>query len=266
MRLVGIFFFALCGLVAQTMVAPLAGTMVDAHGRVAMLHGVLGNLLPPEYAVVPAELQGQAIFSAAFGANGSAVKTDSQLVLLNGEGAVTSVQPAPAGTALFSFSSGGSPAWVLYAAEGELVNVATGASIGAAFGGNVAALGPAGSASIPLLSSDSDRQLWSGVVSLPGGGFQAQTAVSGSLPGAFFQSGWLTSSATGLLWTPLANGAATVGIALPETVRTIQTASAGAVVINSTWLLNARFQLVEIPQTPLPARRGTDGNPPGRAH
>jgi len=247
---------------AQTVTAPLAGTMVDGHGRIVSLYGVLGNLLPPQYPVIPVELKGQAILSASFNANGGAIKTASQLVLLDGTGAVTSVQAAPQGVSLFSFSTNGIPAWAFYAYDSELVNVASGTSLDTSgFGDSIIALGPAGESSIAVLSSRGS-ELRSASVSIPGGVFLEQTTVPGAAPATSFQNGWLTTSPTGLLWTPLGGSTATRQIALPEAPHSLQTAAAGAIVINGEWLLNASFQLLEIPRAPMPSRQSNLGYPP----
>jgi len=235
---------------AQTLVPPLAGTMVDEQGRIAMLQGVAGNLLPPDYSAPP-ELQGEAILSAAFNANGGVLKTESHLALLDNQGALLSFQPAPQGTALVSFDADGTPAWVLYASDAELVNISSARSTVVR---GVVALGPAGASSVPLLKN-TGSQLWTGTVSVPSGIYSAQNPIPGSAPAAFFQEGWLTSSSSGLLWTPMAPGKSAREIALPQTALEIQTASSGAVVINRQWLLNAHFQLLEIPRVRRPEPR-----------
>jgi hypothetical protein len=262
MKCLVVFLVIAFSVPAQTVTAPLAGTMVDGHGRIVKLYGVLGNLLPPQYPVMPLELQGQALLSAAFSASGGAIKTASQLVLMDGTGAVTSVQPAPQGASLFSFSTNGTPAWVFYAYESELVNIASGTSLDTSgFGDSVVALGPIGESSARLLSSRGS-ELRSVSVSIPGGVFLEQTTVSGLPPAAFFQNGWLTTSPTGLFWTALGATTATRQITLPEALHSLQMAAAGAVVINGEWLLNAGFQLLEIPRTPLPSRQSNLGHPP----
>jgi hypothetical protein len=224
------FFAGVISLAAQAVLPPLAGTYLDAHGRIAVLHGVLGNLLPPEYEVPPQELTGVPILSAAFGSNGSALKTKSQLVVLDSSGQVIGSRPAPPGTAIFGFSPEGVPAWVYYPSDSELVNLSTGVSITA---DRVVALGVSAGSSVPQLRG-----------------------ITG--PAAFFQNGWLTGSSTGLVWTPLSGGQAALQIALPEPVTSIQISGPQSVVINGQWLLNAHFQLLEIP---LPPRR-----PPLKAH
>ena len=252
MKIAGLFLIVLCALRAQTFVAPLAGTVVDQRGRLTTLCGVMGNLLPPEYPSVPLALQGEAILSAAFNANGGALKLESRLALLDNQGSVTSVQPAPPGLALFSFSADGAPAWVFYQNDAELLNTSSGSAI--ILKESVVALGPATATSDPLLTN-SDSQLWGGTVSIPDGVFSGPNAIPGTAPAAFFQSGWLTSAGNTLLWTPLSVGITARHIALPEPVRDIQMAAAAAVVINGQWLLNARFQLLEIPGALRPTRK-----------
>jgi len=241
MRLVCVFCAFVSGLLGQTLVPPLAGTVLDAEGRIALLHGVMGNVLPPQYApgyaTGPPELQGETILGAAFNANGGVLKTDSHLVVLDNHMALLSIQSAPQGKALFGFSSDGTPSWVLYVANAELVNLSSGSSITA---NGVIALGPSNNSSVQLLTSKG-QQLWAGTVSA-----EAQAAIPGSAPAAFFQRGWLSTSPTGLIWSPAAGGAARE-IALPEPALEIQTAAGDAVAINGRWLLNARFQLLEIP-------------------
>jgi hypothetical protein len=238
MKFLSIFLVVISGLMGQTLAPPLAGTVLDARGRIALFHGVQGNLLPPEYAALPAEIQGETILSAAFNANGGVLKTASHLVLLDSHLSLLSIQPAPKGKALFSFSSDGTPSWVLYVEDGELVNISSGASIPV---GGVVALGPFSNSSVSLLTSV-DTTLWAGTASVP-----AQIAIPGAAPAAFFERGWLSTSASGLIWSPAAGGAPAREIALPERVQGIQTAAVDAVVINGRWLLNARFQLLEIP-------------------
>ncbi len=238
MKFVCMFAVFLSGLFGQSIAPPLAGTTLDAQGRLARLHGVLGNLLPPEYAVLPAELQGEVIVGAAFNATGGVLKTASHLVVLDNQLALVSMQPAPKGKALFSFSSDGTPEWVLYVEDAELVNIASGASIPA---GGVIALGPSSDTSIQTLTSVGKR-LWAGTASVP-----AQVGIPGSTPAAFFQRGWLSASPTGLFWSPDAGAGRVREIALPEPALAIQAAAGDAVVINGRWFLNASFQLLEIP-------------------
>lgn len=238
MKLLYAFAAFVLGLSGQTLAPPLAGTLLDAEGRIALLHGVMGNLLPPEFAVVPIEIQDEVILCGAFGRSGGVLKTASHLVLLNNQLSVVSIQSAPDGKALFSFSSDGTPAWVLYIEEAELMNISSGASTTIR---GVVALGPSSSSSVQLLSRIG-QQLWAGTVSAP-----AQIAIPGSDPAAFFQLGWLSTTPSGLIWSPAGSTAPTREIPVPEPVQSIQMTASDTVSINGRWLLNARFQLLEIP-------------------
>jgi hypothetical protein len=214
------------------------------------------------FLALPDAIQREPVLSAAFGAGGGVLKTASHLTLLDVRGTVISLRDAPGGTAMFSFSADGAPAWVYFAASSELMNISSRESVGAA-GSTVIALGPTGSASLPVLLV-SGQQLWSGAVSLADGTLSRQSPVSGTGPGVYFEGGWITTSPDGLLWAPLpgAGGLNPRQIAIPEPVTSIQQAGA-SVTVNGHWLLNARFQVLEIPRGPQPLPRLQWGDPPG---
>jgi hypothetical protein len=238
MKLLCAFVTSITSLLGQTLAPPLSGAILDMQGRIELVNGVMGNLLPPVYQPEPRELQGEVILCAAFKKNGGVLKTASHLALLDTQMSLLSIQSAPKGKAVFSFSSDGTPAWVLYLDDAELVNLSSGDSMPAS---GVVALGESAGSSLQLLTGKGGN-LWAGTVSAP-----SQRPISGAAPAAFFQQGWLSTSPTGLIWSPSAEGAPVRQIPLPEPAVTIQTAADDAVAINGRWLLNAHFQLLEIP-------------------
>jgi hypothetical protein len=232
---------------AQGVNAPVAGIVLDDANRLVPVHGVFGNLLRGKPITLPAGSKG-ALVSASFSDNSGLLKSASAFVITDGSGQEqSSEQATDGGSAMASFASNGSLQWFC---AGACITLQTpqGATVSTAIaGGTVVALGATTAQSISLLTS-SGTQLWSSSLSTAAQSISDQLAVSGATPAMGFNGGWLTTSATGLIWT--APNGATTPIRIPSPVQTLQASGSRTVSINARWMINGALQLLEIPVRP----------------
>ncbi len=162
---------------------------------------------------------------------------------------------------LASFGSDGSLQWFCAGVCFSLQNT-TGQSFSTSnSGGTVVALGVAQGAgaaqSVPLLTL-AQTQLWSSSLRVADQSDSSQIAISGGTPAIAFNGGWLTTSSSGLIWTPSSGAAMAIPVAEP--VQSLQASSSRTVCINAHWMLNSDLLLLEIPARP---RYGTEKIPVG---
>jgi hypothetical protein len=250
-----ILLFLLCTLCApaplgsQTLSAPIGGIELDGEGRLQSIRGVLGNLLPGDQITLPAAAGSAAALSAAFSGSAGAVKTADRLLVTDAAGKVLSQASAPTGLALFAFAPDGSLEWVCYPQSAMVENTVTSASLDAAsWGDAVVAMGPAGATFAALVITGS--QLWLETVEPNSGSVLSRTPIRGAAPAVWFQGGWLVTTAGGLEWLASGATAGVLEIPVPQEVTWLQNAGPNTVAVNGRWLLNARFQLLEIPVRP----------------
>jgi hypothetical protein len=255
MRSLLLFFCLVTVLAGETLAPPIAGIVLDSEGRLESVRGVLGNLLPGDPAPLTT-IDNAVVLSAAFSATSGALKTADELLVTDASGVVKSASgviksggSAPAGPALFAFAPDGTLAWVCYPASAVAVSVVSGATLSTAgWGDRVVALGLAGWTLQVLVSSGS--QLWAETIDAAGGSVLSQTPVPGAAPAVWFQGGWLVTETGRLQWfAPVAIPSGHL-IPVSEPVTALQTAGPNTIAVNGHWLLNQRFQLLEIPVHP----------------
>ncbi len=231
---------------AQGVDSPLAGLVLDQYDRIVPVHGVFGNLLRGEPIALPPELDGKpvsAVFSDAIGV----LKSAANLVIVDGSGREQqSIQVSGDGPAMVSFAADGSLQWFCAGSCAALRSL-QGATVAAPNTGAIVALGSTAGGSVPVLTQ-SGGQLWSSLLNLSDSSVSNQVAIPGSTPAVALNAGWLTTTATGLIWTDL-SGTATA-IAMTEPVKTLEPAGSRTAAINRRWLLNGTLQLLEIPVRP----------------
>ncbi len=101
----------LCGQPALS--PPVAGLIRDPDGALRPLFGVRGNFLLGRPLL-------EGAVSAAFSGRFGLVKTESEILLLDGAGEVIETRPAPPGLAQFAFDGGGNPSTMFLAATRDL--------------------------------------------------------------------------------------------------------------------------------------------------
>lgn len=98
---------------AQSFSPPLAGIARDETHRLRPVYGIAGNFIVGQAA-------GEELISLAFSGKAGIAKTGTQLLLLDGMGAVTVKYSAPPGNALFAFDADRTPEFCYFETTGEL--------------------------------------------------------------------------------------------------------------------------------------------------
>jgi hypothetical protein len=236
------------GMSAQALSAPVAGMVLDGEGRLLSVAGVSGTLLPGQ--TVPGITGGQPILTAAFSSAMGAFKTASQVVIVDAKGALQSSREAPPGGALFGFTGNGTLQWACFPEAHRLQSLTGAASLDtSAWGDSVVALGAVSGSSIGALVLKGS-QLWAETIAIDTGVISSLVPVRGAAPAAYFESGWLTATATGLQWQPESGAGFATEITLPAVVVSLQNTGSHSVAINSRWLLGPNWQVLEIPLAP----------------
>ena len=229
---------------AQTPSQPIAGMVLNRDGNLLSVPGVLGNLLPG----VSVPLASDPVLSAAFTSTGGAIKTGSEMLTVNGSGAILSRMATPSGPAIWGLAADGSLQWMYVAGSTQIVNLTGGSPIEAtSLGDELIALGTAGSVGLPVLIR-TGTQLWTEIVNPAGGAVSQQSPITGSAPAIAFEGGWLVTGTNGLIWIGAA-GQTPLEIASPAPILSLQTAGPHSVAVNGQWLLNRSWSLLEIPGT-----------------
>jgi hypothetical protein len=238
--------FLLCAALpvfAQSLANPIAAIVIT-NRELLSFTGVSGNLLPGETVPQPAGTAADTIQNAAFSSRSGAVKLANLLLVTDAAGVVQSTNPAPSGPALFSFAADGSLAWVYYPETSRLTSMTSGAVNLPSWGGSAIALGPA-SSSLPVLIQ-AGSQLWSLTFNPADGSVSNQIPIAGNAPAVWFEGGWLVTTPRGLSWV---NGSEAREISFAAGVTALQVSGPHTVAVNGRWLLNAQWQLLEIPVT-----------------
>ncbi len=239
-RLVVASLSMVLSLPAQLATQPVAGIVLNPEGGMVCVRGVLQTLLPGVPVELPANAAGP-IVSASFGANGGAVKTNSQLLILDSQNQVQAQTGVPTGAALFGYGPDGSISWVYYASATRMEALDGSFRLSTAqLGDEVVALGVLQGNSAGILTR-TGSQLWAETVDVTSGAIRSQTPLPGSSPAIYFQGDWLVSQPPGLLW-------GTRQIPVPTEVTSLQAASQNSVAIDGgAWLLNGAWKILEIP-------------------
>ena len=97
-------FFLMAVVAAQPSVRPpLIGALSDSHGSVQLVLGIPGSFVLAGAGITN-------VVTAAFSGSAGLLKTDSEALVLDENGAVAARFPAPHGPALFAFDANGAPA------------------------------------------------------------------------------------------------------------------------------------------------------------
>lgn len=117
-RTLSLFFFvSLVSPGQDPLTAPLLGLLRDAQRRLLPVYGMAGTFLPG------AALRG-GVVSAAFSGVAGMIKTDREIITLDGSGQPLQSFATPAGPALFAFDAKGQPAWSYLPATRQLLPIA----------------------------------------------------------------------------------------------------------------------------------------------
>src|SRR5277367_3684129 len=110
-----LLLFSMATWAQHSLAPPEVGFLIESSGHVYPVNGLAGNF-------VLGRAAGSGIISAAFSGAFRMLKTDSALSVVNQHGRIVARMDAPAGPALFAFSTGGSPA-VAYFPQSKTLQV-----------------------------------------------------------------------------------------------------------------------------------------------
>jgi len=162
-------FCASAALAQPSISTPAIGMARNLSGSVQFVTGIAGNFVLADAGIANA-------ISAAFSGTAGFVKTNSELLVLDGSNQIVSRYDAPAGPALFAFDSNGAPALVYY--SGALFRFANGNPAPLNWSGNPIAIAIGGLGSAMILD-DRGGQLWKVRISLVSGAIEYEALLAG---------------------------------------------------------------------------------------
>jgi hypothetical protein len=170
--LTGLLCFSMAVWAQHALTPPEVGYLLDGHNHVYPVNGLAGNF-------VLGRAAGSGINSAAFSGVFRLLKTDSAVSVVNQQGSIVGRTEAPAGPALFAFSSDGSPA-VVYFPQSKTLRVWDGREFrpGPEFDQDVLAIGSL-SATLGEFVVRRNGELWALQVDLRSGAIVSQAALPG---------------------------------------------------------------------------------------